>query len=499
MSNGSAQNTSGEKELDPYSCLCKRGPSYAKQCEEVYLSNSGGTSLSENFQYFVNLEVVWFNNNRLTRLVNLEPCFRIREMYLQNNRLVSLSFLKHFKFLRVLLASNNQISNLTKQLQLLSRQSFLKKLELFDNSVADEPEYRLRMIYHAPQIEILDRLGVTMEQRQRAAEVVPNMDLVALAKPVRAPKKAYTFTSMEADCFRTAKAIRTKRQEYEENLLKSQVFAKSTSDLTRVPQCRALQANMKRWSSAGNIVQHEMHNPTPWEKQWDNNNHQCMQAQVEQIASSLLGKDELNKEDVAKLAQQLHEEGVEDFGRALRRPDVFAPVPQTPGESTTNFSKSRRRDEGDSSKSVKKVNPLEALTNDAEATLPMKEVVAFLLCLEWSRLSHEALDRKIAEHNSKARLASLRATFGVNEVKYGQEGDDEIFLKCRDKVARLEGLKTRKSEVGLLAKPEGGVLRRPRSDFFSQSFIKPKRGIDEATGRTMISVAQSGKHTRICG
>merc|ERR1719162_1022256 len=168
-SEGSLPNASNEKVLDPNSCLSKKGTKYARDCVEVYLSSLGGTMLSESFRDFINLETVWFNNNRLTRLDDhLQPCFRIREIYIQNNRIVSLNFLKWFKFLKTLLASNNQIRNLDKQLTLITRLSFLTKLDLFDNSVADEPDYRLRMIYHAPQVQILDRTGVTMEQRRKA-------------------------------------------------------------------------------------------------------------------------------------------------------------------------------------------------------------------------------------------------------------------------------------------------------------------------------------------
>ena len=55
------------------------------------------------------------------------------QIYLQNNRLVSLAGLRSFKFLKVLLASGNQLRNLDKQLALLSKFAFLKKLDLFDN------------------------------------------------------------------------------------------------------------------------------------------------------------------------------------------------------------------------------------------------------------------------------------------------------------------------------------------------------------------------------
>jgi len=93
--------------LDPFTCIPKRNQKYAKECTEVYLANQDAETLSDNFYKFPNLEVTWFNMNRLTRLENLESNFRIREVFVQNNRLVSLSGLKNCKFLRVLLASNN--------------------------------------------------------------------------------------------------------------------------------------------------------------------------------------------------------------------------------------------------------------------------------------------------------------------------------------------------------------------------------------------------------
>merc|ERR1719265_762394 len=95
--------------LDPFTCIPKRNQKYASECTEVYLANQDAEGLSNNFCKFPNLEVVWFNMNRLTRLENLETNFRIREVFVQDNRLVSLSGLKNCKFLRVLIAKNNEL------------------------------------------------------------------------------------------------------------------------------------------------------------------------------------------------------------------------------------------------------------------------------------------------------------------------------------------------------------------------------------------------------
>jgi len=114
-------------------------------------------------------------------------------------------------------------------------------------------------------------------------------------------------------------------------------------------------------------------------------------------------------------------------------------------------------------------------------------------------MSNEVLDRKIAEHDRKAKLAMKRTTFGVSEITYGEDNDQQLLLHSRDKVARLEGLKTKKSEVGLVPKPDATVIRKSRSDVFSQSYLRPQRGIDEVTGRTAVKLLRSSSMTRICG
>jgi hypothetical protein len=43
--------------------------------------------------------------------------------------------------------------------------AFLEQLDLFGNPLAEEPDYRLRIIYHMPQIKILDRHMVTLQER----------------------------------------------------------------------------------------------------------------------------------------------------------------------------------------------------------------------------------------------------------------------------------------------------------------------------------------------
>jgi len=237
--------------LDPYQCVPKKNRKYASECSEVHLVNLGAGAISDDFQHFGSLEVVWFSGNRLSWIENLDANMRIREIYLQDNRLVSLNGLRHLKFLRVLLASNNQLRNLDKQLATLTRFGFLSKLDLFDNPVAEEPDYRLRIIYHLPQVEILDRRSVKGPERLKADEVVPKMDQVAAAKPEgkRRVPIWLDHSPLERSCFKTAGQIATQRKKTEDLLLTANAtqFMQGYDLSGSPPEARVIRKNRERF------------------------------------------------------------------------------------------------------------------------------------------------------------------------------------------------------------------------------------------------------------
>lgn len=468
---------SGSGILDPYNCLSKKSAKYASECVEVYLANSGGTSLSEHFRIFMNLEVCWFNGNKLSRIENLENCFRIKQMYLQNNRLVSLNFLRNFKFINTLLASNNQIRNLEKQLELLTRLSFLKKCDLFENPVAEEPDYRLRLIYHVPQVELLDRQGVTLAQRERANETVPNMDKVSASKAEKAARKTFQLSVGERDMFREAKTIRAKRQQAEEDSFRSQTLTRSISLDVKLPNPRAVHANKERWLSPSACLKEELNRPTPWEKR-------DMAPLIERLArevTNVAAEDdcELRHADVETLSRKLAEDGIEEVGRLLCRPDVFATMPASQEE----FGKGRTKFSTPEISENATTHPLQKLMEDADATMPAKEVAEHLLTLEWRRHDDDHLDKRIGQLYEAARIADLN-------------GDEEALATNRNLALRLEGVKTRKYEVGLKRQQETGPLRKSRSDVFAQSMLRPSRGLDE-TGRMVVKVAPENRMTSL--
>ena len=89
----------------------------------------------------------------------------------QSNLLENISGLKNFKFLETLLIGNNQLRDLDRFLLQLTKFAFLNQLDLFGNPLAEEPDYRLKIIYLMPQIQTLDRHVVTVAERIKAKRI----------------------------------------------------------------------------------------------------------------------------------------------------------------------------------------------------------------------------------------------------------------------------------------------------------------------------------------
>jgi hypothetical protein len=457
--------------LDPLTCIPKRNQKYASECTQVYLANKDAELLSENFCKFPNLEVVWFNMNHLTRLENLEHNFRIREVFVQDNRLVSLSGLKNCKFLRVLLASNNQIRNLEKQLAFISRFHFLKKLELSGNPIADEPEYRLRLIYHAPQVEIFDCAVVKGPERIKADDIVPNLDKVSGPPPKKDPMKK-SLSLIERDVFRETRQIHKRRKEADELAL-TQCFTSTLTTAAKVVQHKQFATNKQAWSTPREFIAREKTRPTAWEKR-----------ELLEHVEKLAGKEELNRSDVQHLCNQLATEGVADMGRSLVKPDILDQLVVSGGQpigiqkaTTSSLAQQPVRP-----------NPLDPL-KDPDATLPTKVVASYLVTMDWHRHNESKLSHRIAKLYDDAKRADLS----------GNKAEQSL---CQTTALRLEGVKDRmKDHQSMIERDELllGSARKPRADVFHQTFLRPQRLIDELTGRGGLQVSARDRCTSLGG
>jgi Leucine-rich repeat (LRR) protein len=155
---------------DPYAELAVKNQKYVKNCTELYLAKRQINQLG-NFEAFVNLEVLWINDNAIEKLSQLDQCFRIKFLYAQNNQIRTLenSSVQFFKFLKELRLYNNKLQDLHTNLKILSTHNqYLEDLDLFGNPLAEEENYRLYVIKALPSLLVLDRHVVTEEERNKA-------------------------------------------------------------------------------------------------------------------------------------------------------------------------------------------------------------------------------------------------------------------------------------------------------------------------------------------
>ena len=156
-------------EADPMAELAVQNAKYVKNCTELHMA-SKRIQVIAGFEPFVNLEVLWLNDNRLHFLEDLDTNVRVRELFVHDNALRTLQgSISKFKFLNVLNVSNNRLHGLHATLDILSTFQYLRHLELFGNPLSEETDYRLHVLKRMPWLEVFDRHAVTPEELQHAA------------------------------------------------------------------------------------------------------------------------------------------------------------------------------------------------------------------------------------------------------------------------------------------------------------------------------------------
>ena len=113
----------------PFDELAVKNEKYVKNCTELYMAQRGITKIG-NFSRFVNLEVLWLNNNAIEELTGLDANFRIKRLYAHNNKIKSLanSSIPIFSFLQELHLRGNQLQSLLEALEVLSSLRHLEHL-----------------------------------------------------------------------------------------------------------------------------------------------------------------------------------------------------------------------------------------------------------------------------------------------------------------------------------------------------------------------------------
>lgn len=155
---------------DPYSLLEYRTAKHASLATELHLGRKKITKLA-NFETFISLDTLWVNDNGLVSLMGLEQNIRLRHLYAHCNKITSVEdTLRHFKFLITLTLNENNLLDSHEVISELKHLRYLQVLNLYGNAVAQEDNYRLKIISEIPWIKVLDRIKVTPEEVHNAKE-----------------------------------------------------------------------------------------------------------------------------------------------------------------------------------------------------------------------------------------------------------------------------------------------------------------------------------------
>lgn len=204
-----------KKEGDPFDYIPVQNRKGAKETEELHLGNRGFETLV-NFQYFVNLEILWLNGNNLTKLEGLDSNTRIKELYIQNNNLRTLEgSISKMKHLVALTAYNNQLSNLKKNIDFLSDFHYLSHLELYNNPLSEEPNYKKLIIYNLKNLILFDRHTIKDSERQDAAKLCAPKNGGNVKKRPKFKKPHESYSLNETLVLKAAKKIRKEKEENE--------------------------------------------------------------------------------------------------------------------------------------------------------------------------------------------------------------------------------------------------------------------------------------------
>ncbi|XP_063267325.1 leucine-rich repeat-containing protein 72 isoform X3 [Prinia subflava] len=149
----------------------------------LYLARQGLRNVPSLSQ-FRRLKYLWINNNKIQDLTFLIKNYYLTELYLNNNELTDISgALKHLCSLQTLFLHNNELKKLGKTVKELKGMISLQTLNLFQNPLAYDPDYRLYVIHSLPSVQLLDRKVVTQRERE-------------LALQLYSPKRAWVLQSI---------------------------------------------------------------------------------------------------------------------------------------------------------------------------------------------------------------------------------------------------------------------------------------------------------------
>ncbi|XP_052656939.1 leucine-rich repeat-containing protein 72 isoform X3 [Harpia harpyja] len=105
------------------------------------------------FKRNVDVLVLYLAGQGLRSVPSLSRFHRLRYLWINNNKIQDLTFLIKNYCLTELYLNNNELTDIS---------------DLFHNPLAQDPDYRLYVIYFLPSVQLLDRKSVTQRERESA-------------------------------------------------------------------------------------------------------------------------------------------------------------------------------------------------------------------------------------------------------------------------------------------------------------------------------------------
>lgn len=161
----------------PFDELPLKTAKVAKLTEELHLADRSINDLGSDFRFFSNVECLWLNKNNLTEIAALADNFRIKILYLHENKIneLKLEEFECFIALHTLTLNNNLLIDIDNTVFVLKYLRNLQTLDLFENPIAKEDNYRLRVIGELPNLTTLDRRKITDDERVEARELLKKL------------------------------------------------------------------------------------------------------------------------------------------------------------------------------------------------------------------------------------------------------------------------------------------------------------------------------------
>ncbi|KAM7121838.1 leucine-rich repeat-containing protein 72 isoform X5 [Ciconia boyciana] len=145
-------------------------------------ASAGGQAVEKQlkicgFKRNVDVLVLYLAGQELRSIPSLSRFHRLRYLWITNNKIQDLTFLIKNYCLTELYLNNNELTDIS---------------DLFHNPLAQDPDYRLYVIYFLPSVQLLDRKSVTQRERESALHLYNRkrscvMQSIAFGKRVNTP------------------------------------------------------------------------------------------------------------------------------------------------------------------------------------------------------------------------------------------------------------------------------------------------------------------------